>query len=149
MVRAPRPKTSILALGALSLCLLAACHGHSTTAPTFSPTPAGYIDETEPTGLEGVVLRGPVCPVESDAEPCPDEPFSAIFHVFDIKWSGVSKFQTTEAGWFHLNLPPGDYIIEPDLSAPLMPPPTAHRVLVTVPESGFATVTLSFDTGIR
>ncbi len=144
----PRPlPIALLALGALAA--FAACHPHSERAPTFSPAPAGFLDETEPTGLEGVVVRGPICPVEREDEPCPDEPFSALFHVFDYDWNGVSKFRTTEAGWFHINLPPGNYIIEPDLSAPLMPPPTAHRVVVTVPESGFATVTLSFDTGIR
>ena len=145
---APLLPSLVLAV-ALGLALgLAGCETDPSLAPTISPAPAGGLG-AGPSGIEGTVLRGPICPVEREDEPCPDEPFSAFFHVFDLEWNGIAKFHSTEEGWFHIALPPGDYVIEPDESAPLMPPPAAHRVVVTVPESGFATVTLSFDTGIR
>ena len=51
-------------------------------------------------------------------------------------------------GNFTVLLPPDEYTIVPDASAPILFPEQQTKV-VTVPEDGFADVTLRFDTGIR
>lgn len=136
----------VLLLG--GLLSLAACESDTATRPERAPASATDIPPTGPSGIEGTVVRGPMCPVFTEENPCPDEPFSALFHVLDTEGNGVAKFLTTAEGWFHLPLAPGDYVIIPDASAPLMDPPS-QQVTVVVPRGAFASLTLSFDTGIR
>jgi hypothetical protein len=141
-----RPVLLVLALA--SLFLSASCA--SDTSPAGTPAPLGSEDiaPASRTGIEGTVVRGPMCPVVMDGNPCPDQPFSALFHVLDDEGNGVAKFLTTAEGWFHIVLAPGDYVIVPDDSAPIMHP-ASQPIAVTVTDRGFATLTLSFDTGIR
>ena len=67
-------------------------------------------DDSDNSGVEGKVLRGPTCPVLSDIDPCPDEPFSAIFHVFSNQ-SEVKIFQSDSLGNFRIGLEPGIYLV--------------------------------------
>ena len=57
-------------------------------------------------------------------------------------------FESDKNGCFKVLLPPGEYMIVPDGSAPI-PYPKQQKKEVTVPEDGFADVTLRFDTGMR
>jgi hypothetical protein len=86
-------------------------------------------------------------PIRID-DPCPDEPFSATFHVLDSQGNQVTSFRTGEDGYFRVLLAPGEYTIVPDKSAPLMSPGT-QRKPVTVGDQELVLVTLAFDTGIR
>jgi len=104
--------------------------------------------DAEGPGLEGTVLRGPTCPVETENDPCPDEPFSALFHVFDLDEEEVATFTTSADGSFRITLAPGDYLIVPDATAPIIHPSTQAKS-VTVEAGGFTEVTLVFDTGIQ
>ncbi|RMF62507.1 MAG: hypothetical protein D6743_12060 [Calditrichaeota bacterium] len=99
------------------------------------------------TGLEGTVLRGPMCPVQSDQDPCPDQPFRALFHVFDEKGVEVATFESDAMGHFRVVLAPGTYTIVADETAPLLPKRQSKQVKVG--SLGFTTTTLVFDTGIR
>jgi len=98
------------------------------------------------TGLEGVVLRGPIQPVCMVDQPC-DAPFSAAFVVSQGDRE-IARFRSDSAGHFRVALPPGGYSVVPEDSAPLMFP-HLQRHEVEVGSEGYTTVTLSFDTGIR
>ncbi len=97
------------------------------------------------TGVIGQVYRGPTEPVCVVDDPCV-ETFAAAFHVYrdDLK---ILDFHTGPDGRFKLNIGPGEYIIVPDASAPILFPEGQARA-VTVPEGAVVTVRLDFDTGI-
>ena len=44
------------------------------------------------TGLEGRVLKGPMCPGPQTVQGCPDQPFSALFDVFDDQQKHATRF---------------------------------------------------------
>ena len=60
----------------------------------------------------------------------------------------VAQFKSDKRGNFEVLLPAGNYTIVPDKSTPI-PAPQSQTKTVTVPEDGFAVVTLRFDTGMR
>ncbi|MGE5460026.1 MAG: MSCRAMM family protein [Solirubrobacterales bacterium] len=98
------------------------------------------------TGVRGVVLAGPQCPVEQAGSPCPDEPMTNVEVQATTRGSVVATARTDAEGRFELPLEPGDYVIEAVLPAG---PPSAKPTSVTVPSHGFAQVTVLVDTGIR
>ena len=59
-----------------------------------------------------------------------------------------ARFESDGEGEFEVLLAAGVYSIVPDESTPV-PYPWSLTKTVTVPEDGFAVVTLSFDTGLR
>ena len=103
-------------------------------------------DESD-TGLLGVVLMGPVIPGPVAAGQADEAPFSAGFSVLDADGK-VAHFKSSEDGNFKIALPPGEYTIVPDASAPI-PYPRRQQKIVTVPATGYLEVTLRFDTGMR
>ena len=88
------------------------------------------------------VRGGPSRLGESD-----EAPLQATFLVLGAGRE-VAQFKSDAKGRFEILLPAGDYVIVPDRSAP-MPAPQHQTKPVTVPEEGFAVVTLRFDTGMR
>lgn len=100
------------------------------------------------TGLEGRVLKGPMCPVARDDQSCPDQPFIAWFDVLDDEEKPVARFQTDEEGRFSVALKPGTYTLVPDDAAPIIQPLTQINI-VTVQPDQITSVILTFDTGIR
>jgi hypothetical protein len=120
---------------AVAVAALAACGGE--TAP-----PAD-------SGVEGLVLIGPMCPVVQEGEPCPDEPFAATI----VVRSGddgklVATLRSGDDGRFSVNLAPGEYVLVP-LSPNEGAPPFASPVTVRVELHRFTQVTISYDSGIR
>ena len=109
--------------------------------------PFDFDGTTSTSGIEGTVLMGPICPVQTYPNSCPDEPFSALFHVFDQAGTEVTTFQSDEQGQFRVALSPGEYTIIADEAAPLHPKRQSENVTVT--SGSFTLVTLVFDTGIR
>jgi hypothetical protein len=99
------------------------------------------------TGVRGTVLWGPVEPGPTKVGQNDEAPFSATFIVFAGE-SQVAQFKSDKNGNFEVLLPAGDYTIAPDKSTPV-PAPQSQAKTVTVPEDGFAVVTLRFDTGMR
>jgi hypothetical protein len=86
-------------------------------------------------------------PVRLD-EPCPDQPFSSTFHVFDDQDNQVASFQSDEQGIFQIFLPPGSYIIVPDESAPILRA-TQQINEVQVKDKIITQLTLIYNTGKR
>lgn len=102
-------------------------------------------EETD-SGIEGQVTRGPIQPVCVVDVPC-DEPFAALFHVSQ-DGRELATFHSDGAGLFSIELPPGDYIITPDPTAPIMFPARQTKS-VRVEPNATVRVVLAFDTGIR
>ena len=98
-------------------------------------------------GIEGMVVIGPTCPVEIQGSPCPDRPASAPL---SIRQNGqeVAHTRSLENGTFKIVLAPGSYSVVPVQPSPGIPP-TAGPVQVTVKPHEFAHVRIVFDSGIR
>jgi hypothetical protein len=98
-------------------------------------------------GVEGTVTIGPQCPVERADQPCPDKPFAAkllIVRASDGKV--VARTNSGADGRFRVAVAPGSYRIE-DGDSQVMP--FLKPVDVVVQPGAFATVSVSFDSGIR
>ncbi|MDP3359447.1 MAG: hypothetical protein Q8S41_08875 [Lutibacter sp.] len=99
------------------------------------------------TGLEGIVYRGPINPVEMEGQ-VNDAPFSALFRVYNLKNKLITSFSSNAAGEFMVMLAPGNYKIIPDKSVPIMGAESQVKE-VTVNAVGITNINLYFDTGIR
>jgi hypothetical protein len=99
------------------------------------------------TGVRGTVLWGPVQPGPARAGQADEEPFRGSFIVLQAGRK-AALFESDDQGNFEVMLPPGEYTIVPDKSTPI-PFAERQKTAVTVPEDGFADVTLRFDTGMR
>jgi hypothetical protein len=99
------------------------------------------------TGIKGTVVWGPVHGGPARLGQSEEAPLSASFHVLGSEHK-VAHFKSDDKGYFEVSLPAGEYTIVPDKSTP-MPFPGQQKKTVTVPEDGFAVVTLRFDTGMR
>ncbi len=116
--------------------LVAACAG-----PTGGPGPAG--------GIRGVVLLGPMCPVERQGSPCPDRPIPATVEVLARDGAGpiIARTRAGADGRFEVRVAPGRYLVVALWATGMRRQSPA--VAVTVPAQGFANVTLRVDSGIR
>jgi hypothetical protein len=99
-----------------------------------------------PQGIEGIALLGPLCPVVSEADPCPDRPYQANIEIRTDGDQHVTRVRSGEDGRFRVGLKPGSYRLVPERGNPL---PTASDQAVDVLEGVYTQVTVSFDTGIR
>ncbi|MDH3269690.1 MAG: hypothetical protein OEN56_00065 [Gemmatimonadota bacterium] len=97
-------------------------------------------------GIEGIALRGPLCPVQSLENPCPDEPHQARVLIRTSGGQRVTEFSTGEDGRFKVGLKPGSYTLVPEPGDPF---PIAQDLDVEVVAGVYTEVTLLFDTGIR
>ena len=97
-------------------------------------------------GIEGMVLLGPQCPVESLENPCPDLPYRAWIKVLNRDGGIVTRIRSGEDGRFRVGLRPGLYLLDPESGNPF---PVAGDQEVRVDEGVYAAVTVNFDTGIR
>lgn len=97
-------------------------------------------------GIEGIVLLGPQCPVQTLENPCPDLPYEAWIDVRRASGGSVTRIRSGEDGRFRVGLRPGPYILDPESGNPF---PIASELEVQVDEGVYAEVIVSFDTGIR
>ena len=97
-------------------------------------------------GIEGLVLLGPLCPVVTPENPCPDQPYQASVDVLDRAHGVVTRVQSGADGRFRVGLEPGLYVLVPLNGDPF---PSAAEKAVTVQEGVWASVTINYDPGIR
>ncbi len=97
-------------------------------------------------GIEGIALLGPLCPVVSEADPCPDRPYQATIEIRTDGDRHVTSVRSGEDGRFRVGLKPGRYRLVPERGDPF---PTASDQAVDVLEGVYTQVTVGFDTGIR
>jgi hypothetical protein len=104
--------------------------------------------QTHASGVEGVVVSGPSCPVQRANSPCPDLPVTAQVTVKDR--SGVTVLTATAGsdGRFKIALAAGTYsltAVRPGVSRFNQSSP----MTVTVRSGGYSSVTIRIDSGIR
>ncbi|MSR70482.1 hypothetical protein EXS62_00335 [Candidatus Kaiserbacteria bacterium] len=102
-------------------------------------------------GIRGVVMAGPTCPVERDPpDPaCADKPVETnITVVRAVDPTRVVVVTTSnKQGMFEAPLPPGEYVIQ---AGPYgVPYPRCSDTRVSVQPNTYARVAVSCDTGIR
>jgi len=115
--------------------LLAACG---------TETPVSKVDS----GVRGVVVSGPQCPVETLEDPCPDLPVSGIVvSVSRLDGSVETETRTDAEGRFNVAVGPGEYVVQPVVASGGVA--FSKPVQVIVPDGEFVEVTLLVDTGIR
>lgn len=126
-------------------CEFAAC-------PDFTPAGDGSGQGILPynSGVGGVVLLGPTCPVvQSPPDPaCDDKPYETSISVFragDLA-NAFAVSQSDSNGNFEVSLPPGEYIVRAGNGDML---PRCAQVSATVDSDAYTDITLSCDTGIR
>ena len=96
--------------------------------------------------VRGVVLRGPLCPVEQEGQPCPDAPTAATVRVLDAtSRDEVAVAEAGADGQFEVAVPGGAYVLEATADGAMSCAPLD----VTVAATGTAEVVVSCDTGIR
>jgi hypothetical protein len=120
-------------------CEFAPCPGAATSTPEVKGK----------SGITGISLLGPVCPVEKNPpDPaCAPRPYPALIIVKTADGKNeVTRFNTDQNGEFKINLPAGTYFLEPQ-SGKVFPRGIEQTVVV---KSGiFTPINLNFDSGIR
>jgi len=124
---------------ATSLILLGGCAGGAATPGDSTPPPAN-------SGITGIALAGPQCPVEIAGSPCPPKPIAIRVVVRDQAGHDVATFSTATDGTFRVSLPPGRYTLSTSEEAVL---PFLKPTEVTVVEGSYVHLQLDADTGIR
>ena len=97
-------------------------------------------------GIDGRVLIGPQCPVQSVDDPCPDLPYEADIEVRREGGGFVTRLRSGPDGTFRVGLRPGLYTLVPESGDPV---PIAQAQDVEVRPNEYTEVTVQFDTGIR
>jgi hypothetical protein len=126
---------------------------------TYAVTRGGAVslvsEEGDPppaaTGIRGVVLAGPTCPVVTDPpDPaCADRPVEgAVIVVLDGSGAEVARATTRADGAFAIGLAPGAYRVVPQPVEGLMGLAEAQDVGIVAGEP-MAELTIAYDTGIR
>jgi hypothetical protein len=106
---------------------------------------------TNNTGVKGVVLLGPTCPVERDPPDarCADKPYETSIAVYRAHTGSVAPLMivnSNEAGAFTFSISPGTYTLVAGGGKVL---PRCAPSTVTVEAGTYASTTISCDSGIR
>jgi hypothetical protein len=121
---------------------------HTRRSSTTLPPDPVACDSPAPSGIAGLVLIGPMCPVESLDDPCPDQPFVADLVVRDAQGAVICTTASGTDGRFRIGLPPGTYELDPQ-SGNVGGLPYAAPQSVAVETGQYTEVTVTFDSGIR
>jgi hypothetical protein len=126
-------------LAALIGCTLAVIAGLSlATAGASAPRPDS--------GIHGLVLYGPTCPVQRPGHTCvrPLRAWITITH--EPAGTVAARVRSAANGRFTARLVAGRYLLTPQNGKPF---PRARSRIVTVSRHHFSAVTVRFDSGIR
>ncbi|HVM29268.1 MAG TPA: hypothetical protein VM305_00655 [Candidatus Limnocylindrales bacterium] len=117
----------------------------------LGPAPVA-VDATPapPSGIRGVVILAPTCPISDEPDPLNPvpclTPYAAQLVILDSDNGVAARMGSGEDGRFEVDLPPGDYVITPLGGDPF---PMAQPLAVTVVAGEYAEVEINYDTGIR
>ena len=114
---------------------------------TPGPEPVAC-DPTASSGIAGLVLIGPMCPVMQIDVPCPDQPYATTLVVRDSQGGEVCRTSSGDDGRFRVGLPPGEYELGPEPSEFDRLPYTSPQWVTVVPGQ-YTEVLVSYDSGIR
>lgn len=101
-------------------------------------------------GIFGVAMMGPTCPVERDPpDPaCADRPYQGDLRATRRDGGVAGVFATDARGEFNVSLPAGEYVIR-HAGEPGTPPTCSAVEPVIVSEGRWTRVDVACDTGIR
>jgi hypothetical protein len=117
-------------LGLLVACALAFLIAACETPPATSPS----ADATDgPSGITGIVLVGPECGRPTEASPCL-VPYRARLVILDTDGRIVGEVTSGPDGTFRIELPPGDYVLQPSPGGDPYPRAEARSVTVVAGE---------------
>jgi hypothetical protein len=126
-------------LGALTAVTLAAI-------ATFALTTAGATPARPDSGIHGLVLYGPTCPVQRPGRTCV-RPYRAWITIKrEPSRTVAARVRSAANGRFSARLAAGRYLLAPHNGKPF---PRAASRTVTVSSHRFTSVTIRFDSGIR
>ncbi len=110
--------------------------------------PSGSGTGTLDQGIRGVVLLGPVCPIESIESPCPPRRLAdARVEISNAHGEVVATARTDGQGRFEVRLSAGTYTV---VAVPASPGPGGPtRMQAIVRSHRFTQVTVPVDSGIR
>jgi hypothetical protein len=97
-----------------------------------------------PSGIIGVVLVGPECRRPSEASPCL-VPYEARLVILDPDGHLVGEVTSSPDGAFRIELPPGDYVVQPSPGGD--PFPRAEARSVTVVAGEMSEVEVDYERG--
>lgn len=97
-------------------------------------------------GIGGRVLAGPTCPVETEASPCPPQPWRGVVRATGDD-GATYETETDADGVYALALPPGTYVVTAVTATGALP--MAIPAEVTVVAGPSRPLDLEVDTGIR
>ena len=124
------------------------CGSGTCRAGACDPADPGPACGTDgPSGVAGLVLVGPTCPVQRVDDPCPDRPLAAALLVRDAAGRPVCATASGDDGRFRAALPAGDYVLDPGSPEPRWPRGSATAV--TVRDGRWTEAVVEFDSGIR
>lgn len=128
-------RSSRLACALATVALVASCGGTDESTPRDS-------------GVEGVALTGPTCPVETvPPDPaCADRPLAQATIRAQQGDRVAGETETDAQGRFRIALAPGDYQL---YTSGGITPFSAPATMVSVTASRFTQVELLVDSGIR
>jgi hypothetical protein len=149
-VRSAVVKKGTLAVSMALSIVLVACSSDSAR-----------LEGSPDSGVQGVVVAGPSCPLDSPVSECASEPVETDVRVLQGTPEAASEagreagtggepvtvVHAGSDGRFRINLPPGSYVLEavPPSDTTLLAKPTP----VDVKAHEFTRVTVLLDTGIR
>jgi hypothetical protein len=97
-------------------------------------------------GVRGLVLYGPTCPVQRPGQRCVRPYEASITVTREPAGTVVAHLRSAADGRFTVRLRAGRYLLAPHSGKPY---PRAQSRTVSVHPHRFATVTIRFDSGIR
>lgn len=105
--------------------------------------------ETFTSGIKGIVMIGPISPVEKEGE-INEKPYpEAVIQIMDSKGKKeVASVKSDQNGRFEIYLAPGTYQLLPK-TPDKQPLPVAEPQTVVVTANKFTEVTIQYDSGIR
>jgi len=107
---------------------------------------AGASPARPDSGIRGLVLYGPTCPVQRPGLTC-ERPYRAWITIKrEPSGTVATRVRSHANGRFSARLVAGRYLLEPGNGKPY---PRAQSRTVTVSRHRFSTVTIRFDSGIR
>jgi hypothetical protein len=141
LMRADRPALVAVAVMLVIAVQLSACGSRgSATDPTGSRS--RHLDS----GIRGRVLLGPTCPVQRIGQTCV-RPYQATITIrSEATGKLIARVRSSATGRFRIPLAPGTYLLAPQTGRPY---PRSSPLTATVHGDRYASVVISYDSGIR
>jgi hypothetical protein len=102
-------------------------------------------------GVQGVTMVGPTCPVQRENAACPDQPLANASLTVTRQGSTavVATGHSDADGRFRISLVPGAYMLLPANPSGSAVPPSAPARPFSVDPHAYTELTVRFDSGVR